>query len=201
MNKKNVFVAILIAVLALLGLTPIGSISFGFISITFMCLPVIIGTIVLGLKPGVMLGVAFGAISFIKLLLYPSVLLTPLFLEPLHWFDPILYLALLFVPRILVSVITYFVYKGIHTKKEVLHLSISSIAGSLTNTVFFLGLLYLMFKDTIAVNYDINTQGVVSMLFGVGLTNGIAEAVVAAILCTPIIMALRKNKRFSDSKS
>ncbi len=201
MNRKNIFVAILIAVLALLGLTPIGSISFGFISITFMCLPVIVGTIVLGLGSGVMLGTAFGAISFVKLLLYPSVLLTPLFLEPLHWFDPVLYLVLLFVPRILVAVIAYYVYKWVHPKNEVLRLSVASVAGSLTNTVFFLGLLFVMFKDTIAINYDINIQGVYTMLFGVGLTNGIAEAVVAAILCTPIIMAIKKTGRFSDSRT
>jgi uncharacterized membrane protein len=201
MNRKNVFVAILVAVLALLGLTPIGSISFGFISITFMCLPVIVGTIVLGLGSGVMLGAAFGAISFIKLLLYPSVLLTPLFLEPLNWFDPALYLVLLFVPRILVAVIAYYVYRWVKPKNEVVRLSVASVAGSLINTVLFLGLLFLMFKETLAVNYDIDVQGVYTMLFGVGLTNGIAEAVVAAILCTPIIIAIRKTGRLAEVKT
>lgn len=200
MNRKNVLVGVLVAVMALLGLTPIGSISLGFISITFMCLPVIIGTVILGLKPGVMLGAAFGMISFFKLLLYPSVLLTPLLLEPKNWFDPILYLVLLFVPRILVAVVTYFVYRGVRTKSQVFNLCVSSVAGSLTNTVFFLGLLYLMFSNTIALNYGTNLNGVYTMLFGVGLTNGIAEAIVAAILCTPIIIAVRKNNRFADFK-
>jgi uncharacterized membrane protein len=149
----------------------------------------------------VILGTAFGAISFVKLLLYPSVLLTPLFLEPLNWFDPVLYLVLLFVPRILVAVIAYYVYKWVRSKSEVLRLGVASVAASLTNTVFFLGLLFLMFKDTIAVNYDIDVQGVYAMLFGVGLTNGIAEAVVAAILCTPIILAVKKTGRFKNAET
>lgn len=197
MNKKNVFIAILISIMIILGLTPIGSISLGFISITFMCLPVIIGTVILGLRQGIILGVAFGAISFVKLFIYPSLLLTPLFMEPLNWFDPILYLVLLFIPRILVPVATYAVYKFVKTKSSVFNLSVTAIAGSLTNTILFLGMLYLMFSKNIAINYSTDLSGVYTMLFGVGLTNGIAEAIVAAILCTPIIIALRKNKSIS----
>lgn len=190
-TKNMVLIAILVAIMLLLGLTPIGSISFGFISITLMCLPMIIATLTLGLKTGIIMGVIFGAISFVKLLIYPSVLLTPLFLSPLNWYEPILYILLLIVPRVLIAVTTNGMVSLLKNANPVLKYSTASLIGSLTNTILFLGLLYLMFSSTIGVNYGTDSAGVFAMLFGVGLTNGLGEAVVAAIVCTPVVIALK----------
>ena len=48
--------ALFVALVFLLGLTPLGLITLGFINVTILCLPVIVGTILLGLKTGLLLG-------------------------------------------------------------------------------------------------------------------------------------------------
>lgn len=48
--------ALLAALIILLGVTPIGLIPLGFINVTILCLPVIIGTLLLGLRTGLVLG-------------------------------------------------------------------------------------------------------------------------------------------------
>lgn len=50
--------ALLAALIILLGVTPIGLIPLGFINVTILCLPVIIGTLLLGLRTGLVLGLS-----------------------------------------------------------------------------------------------------------------------------------------------
>ena len=47
-----------IALVVLLGLTPLGLIPLGFINVTILHIPVIIGALALGLKGGLILGLA-----------------------------------------------------------------------------------------------------------------------------------------------
>ena len=58
-----VLTALFIALVLLLGLTPIGLIPLGFINVTILCVPVIVGTLFLGLKTGLVLGLCFGGVS------------------------------------------------------------------------------------------------------------------------------------------
>ena len=55
-TKNLTLTAILVAVMLLFGFTPIGYIPLGPVQVTLMCLPVIIGTLVLGLRTGFILG-------------------------------------------------------------------------------------------------------------------------------------------------
>ena len=55
--------ALFAALVFLLGLTPLGLIPLGFIYVTILAMPVIIGTLVLGLRTGLLLGLAFGGVS------------------------------------------------------------------------------------------------------------------------------------------
>ena len=61
--KTLVLGAILAAVTLLLGMTPLGIIPLGFINVTIMCIPVIVGTICCGLGVGLILGAVFGIAS------------------------------------------------------------------------------------------------------------------------------------------
>ena len=60
--------ALFVALVFLLGLTPLGLIPLGFINVTILCLPVIVGTILLGLKTGLLLGFFFGTASLMSVL-------------------------------------------------------------------------------------------------------------------------------------
>ena len=69
MNKNTrelVQTAIFVALILLLGLTPIGMIPLGFINLSLLGIPVVIGTLLLGLRRGLLLGLCFGAVSAMK---------------------------------------------------------------------------------------------------------------------------------------
>ena len=182
---------LLVTLILLLAYTPLGAIYIGPIGITLVCLPVIIGTLLLGLKPGLLLGFIFGAVQFSKTFFFPSPLLAPLLFSPAHVYDPLLYIILMIVPRMLVPVTTYLVAK-IPIKQMSIRYGLASVLGSFTNTVFFLSMLYLMFMPSLCINYGTNAGGIATMLFGIASTNGVLEAIVA-VVCVPIVFALRKT--------
>ena len=77
MNTRNgnlvnlVTLALLMALIFLMGQTPLGLIPLGFCNVTLLVIPVAVGTLFMGLKYGVLLGLTFGATSFVSALLRP----------------------------------------------------------------------------------------------------------------------------------
>lgn len=78
---------------------------------------------------------------------------------------------------------------------------ISGVIGSMTNTIFVLGLIYLIFKDEYAAVRNMASSQVLSVILGVVTTNGFIEALVAGVLtatiCVPLI---RFTKLFPAGK-
>ncbi len=189
MNKKThhlVLTALFIALILLLGFTPLGLIPLGFINITILCLPVIIGTIMLGLKTGMILGFCFGTVSALSafgIAGTPSALAATLVAA-----NPLLALIMCYVPRLLVPVVTF----GVNRLFSKAHhgLPIAAAAGSLCNTVCYLGLMLLFYVMT-----GIEYANLLALIGGTGLIAGAAEAVAAAVITTPVVLALRKIYR------
>ena len=78
MNTKTLAVTgVLAAITLFLGLTPYGIISIGPANMSFLCVPVAIGTLACGLKTGLLLGGIFGLTSLIKAFTQPSMLILP----------------------------------------------------------------------------------------------------------------------------
>ena len=69
-----VLLALFVGLIFLLGQTPLGLIPLGWCNVTLLVIPVAIGTIYMGLKSGLVLGLAFGATSMVSALIKPSVL-------------------------------------------------------------------------------------------------------------------------------
>ena len=180
MNKKTrtlVLTAILIAITLIFGFTPIGYIPTPFgVVITLMCLPVIIGSLTLGWKAGLSLAVLFAITSIAKI---PSDVFGPTLLAA----NPLGTLAMIIVPRLLIPLTTVGVSRLMRTKRELLNLGVASVVGSLTNTALYLGLLYAFFSSIMAKE----------IILSVALLNGILEAVVAGVVCAPVVRALRKS--------
>lgn len=181
MNTKTrtlALTAILIAITLVLGLTPIGFIAIpGLIEVTLMCLPVIVGSLVLGWRAGVVLGAVFALTSIItaitrsplgSLLLDASVVKT---------------LILLIIPRLLFPIVAFFVYKIIHAKRDGVNIGVAAAAGSATNTVVFLVLLAWLFPDLVAGQ----------VFTFAALVNGTIEAALATFVCVPVVSALKKS--------
>ena len=65
--------------------------------------------------------------------------------------------------------------------------AVAATVGSLTNTVFYLGMMLLFY-----IIMGINSEKVLSLIGGTGLIAGTLEAVVNAWISTPVMMALWK---------
>lgn len=182
--------SMLSAIIILMTIIPfLGYIPIGIMTATIVHIPVIIGAIVLGPLAGAILGSVFGISCLINAFIKPP---TPL--DALLFTDPLVSV----LPRILIGIVAALVFRWIYKriKKQTIAALGAAILGSLTNTIFVLGSVYIFHKD-IGAQY---LQTDVSSLFKVMLviigTNGILEAIVAAIIATAIAKAL-----FASNKS
>lgn len=190
MNKSTLqltLTALFVALILIFGLTPIGMIPLGFINISLLGVPVVVGTLMLGLKTGLLLGACFGTISALSAFgIYgtPSTLAAALVSA-----SPILALLMCYVPRLLVPVTAYLIYCAVSRggKYEKRALPCAAVAGSLTNTVFYLGLMLLFY-----CLMGIDNSTVLKLIGGTGLIAGSAEAAVNALVTTPVVIALKK---------
>lgn len=93
---------------------------------------------------------------------------------------------------ILTVALAYLTHKKF--KEKALDVMISSIAGTLTNTVGVLSMIYLLYaeKFVAALGQDVSTAR--KVIFGIGVTNGIPEAIIAIIIVTSVVGALKNRK-------
>lgn len=199
-KKTNVRVlsqmALLTGLMIVLGFTPIGIIPIGVISATTMHVPVIIGACLLGPKMGGVLGGVFGIMSVIRATITPA--LTSFVFTPFYSFTPEFSgswksLIVAIVPRILIGVVSGYIYKfimKITKEKQSIALVCAGAIGSLTNTIGVMGLIYLLFGNQYAKALDSSIELLLGLILTVVTTNGFAEVVVAGVLVLVIGKAL-----------
>lgn len=197
MNRKKtrllVIDALLAAICLVLGLTPLGYIPIGPLKITIMCLPVIIGTLTTGLKSGVFLGGVFALTSIMQIFIAPNPLYTALFVDALSW---VKIFAVCIAPRLLVPVAANLAYRGmdrlLKRRKSILSVAVAAGAGSVTNTVFFLGLFWVLFAGDAAL-LDAEVYAIFLGTFTAAVSlNAVVEIIAACAVCPPVILALRR---------
>ena len=187
MKKKTyhlTLTAALVALVLILGLSPIGMIPLGFINISILAIPVVVGTLLLGLKTGLLLGFCFGTISALGAFgIYgtPSALAGALVAA-----NPVFALIMCYAPRLLVPVVASLVYRLLSRKH--INTAAAAVAGSLTNTVFYLGLMLMFY-----VIEGIDSAKVLALIGGTGLLAGGLEAAANAIVTVPVVSALSKT--------
>ncbi|MDO5111579.1 MAG: ECF transporter S component [Clostridia bacterium] len=191
-TKDMVLHALFIALTLLLGMTPLGLIPLGFINVTILCIPVIVGTLLFGLRSGLLFGACMAISSILSMtglspLVPPSALASALFAV-----SPFLAIVMCLVPRLMIPVSTHLVYRLCARKKPETKAGIvpAAVAGSLTNTVLYLGLMLCFY-----VLAGLDAKPILGLIGGVGLIAGSLEAVAAALIATPVTIALRKIKR------
>ncbi len=176
--RKMAVTSMLAAISILLGSTPLGFIPIGPTKATIMHLPVIIGAIVEGPIVGIGIGLIFGIFSMIQAWMAPTIT-SFVFLNPL--------VAVL--PRMVIGITAYYTYKA--TKKS----SLSAAVGTLTNTAGVLGMIYLIYGARFAEALGQEKSRAASLIFGIGATNGIPEIIVAVLVVSAVITALKKMKK------
>ena len=204
--RDFVLLALFTAIVFVLGLTPLGMVPLGLIKATTLHIPVIIGCLLLGPRYGAVLGFMFGLVSFLSNTMSPAVLsfaFTPLVPVPGTPNGSPLSLIICFVPRILVGVVPWFVYRGLQklmkesSRGEVLSMAIAGAVGAVLNTALVMSLIYFLFRDAYASLKGVPVEAVAGVVLGVVGTNGVAETALAAVL-TPaigkILLSLKRRK-------
>lgn len=208
MKKINtltlVQLALLTALIFLLAFVPyIGYIKIPVLAIqaTTIHIPVIVGSILLGPKAGAVLGFCFGLTSLINNTTQPSITsfcFSPFISMGEGLGGSPLALIICFVPRILCGVVPHYVYKflgrfGKDTgKPKKLAMLASGVAGSLTNTILVMSMIYLFFGQQYAAVRAIAFEAVLGVIMSVILINGTLEALVAALLAAAVCLAVQK---------
>ena len=194
--------ALFSAIIVILTFTPfVGYIPLGITRATIIHIPVIIGSILLGPKKGAFLGFVFGLTSLLNNTINPTI--TSFTFTPFYAGGNLWSLVVCFVPRILVGVVPYFVYLGVKklTHRETLPLMLSGLAGSMTNTVLVMGMIWLFFGNAYAQAKAVPVATLYQVILGVVGVNGVLEAIVAAILTAAVTGALLRFLRGRTGKT
>ena len=207
-TMSMVQVAIFGAIICIMAFTPfLGYIPLGFTRATIIHIPVIIASLLMGPKKGGVLGFLFGLTSFINNTINPTA--TSFVFTPFYSLGDVSggigSVIICFIPRILVGIIPYFVYKLILklSSEETRNRGVSNIglilagiSGALINTLLVMNLIYVFYGDAyIAASKKAVSLGYMVILSIIGI-NGVPEAVVAGILTLCIgKVLLRKNVR------
>jgi len=227
--------AMLMALILIAGFVPmIGYIPIGAIKMTWIVVPVVVGTLAFGLRSGMILATAFAVTSLIQVYI------------PGDWLglqlmsiSPIKLMMIIFIPRLLIPLVTFGTYKLLKSKLEIFIqillialfgifaitnlaerwfyllpavlialgvilsrqgrgtriYAISGMFGSLTNTVLFLGGIYVLFLaepafSVVAEQMGTSVETLGAFLTGIALSNGIPEAILAFVLCGLILYVL-----------
>ncbi len=174
MKTKNlVQLGILSAIIIVMSFTPLGFLKIGLIEATLIPIPVAIGAILLGKKGGAILGGVFGLMSFSLCF-------------GISWFgtqlmsiNPFYNAILCFVPRILAGFLAglIFEYLGKKDKTKIISYALSSFSVAFINTLIFVPMFVLMYRNTDFFNKELNADGLGMMAFMIAFVgiNGLVE--------------------------
>lgn len=185
-RKKQIYemtlLAVLTGIIILLSFTPIGYIKTAGLEITLLVIPVVVGSITLGIKGGTFLGLIFGITSFLQCLLGFSA-----FGLALLEINPILTAIVCIVPRTLMGFFTGIIYQLLskNIKNELVSSITTSIIGTLLNTILFMSFLCLCFYQTSYIQEmktDYGANNIITfIIYFVGI-NGLVELIVNPII-------------------
>ena len=143
-TKYMVELALMVAVILVMSLTPLGYIRTPGLSITLLTVPVAVGAIILGPKGGAVCGLAFGATSF-----YMAVTGSSAFAAALFNINPFGTFIVCIVARVLEGWITGLIFAALYkSPAKKFSYYVASLACPLLNTFFFMGFLCLFFYNT-----------------------------------------------------
>jgi uncharacterized membrane protein len=183
------------ALSVILGITRLGMISLSpVVSLTIMHIPVILATLLAGLASGLGVGAIFGISSLILAATSPTGALDPFFVNPL----------VSVLPRMLIAVITWGIdvlLRKIPRTPKIVCGSISAFFGSLSNTIFVIGSLYLLHHAQIFKAMG-NREYFAGLLFIMpnALLEAAAAVIITAAVLTGIYVVKGKKSKLSQEK-
>lgn len=185
--RRIALLGILTAIILIQNFVPfLGNIPIPPLNPTIIHITVIVATLTMSTTDGMIIGGIWGITRMIRAYTMPA---TPL--DLMLWTNPMIAL----VPRILIGLFTgwgYALSKRIFSKRDKLALASASVVGSFTNTIFVLLFIYLFYGEPYAQAIDVDISNLAGALAVIVGTNGVAEAIAAAIIAPLITIPLRK---------
>ena len=195
-SARMTLLAMLVAMLVVLAFInipmPMG------LSITFNMIPVAIAAIAMGIPGGIIVGGAFGLISFLQCYGICGIsgmgvaLVTA---NPSFGFACLMFVQR-FVSRVLVGLLAAIVFRGMEKTKAPMYIKgmLTGFSAALFNTLFFMTLLVLLFGQTEFMQNQMAGRGILAYLIASVGINAVVEMVVAALVTGAAGVALKKAR-------
>ena len=188
---RMTLLAMLVAVLIVLAFVnipmPMG------LSITFNMIPVAIAVMAMGMPGGLIIGGAFGLISFLQCF---GIFGFSALGAALVNYNPFLMFVQRFVSRVLVGALAAVVWSALNRTSLPLYVrgAVTGFCAALFNTLLFMSLLVLFFGSTEKLAGPIAEKGVfLYIITSVGI-NAVVEMAVAALVTGAAGVALKKAR-------
>lgn len=193
--RRMVQIALLAAIMMVMSVTPLGYIPLPFMKATIMHIPVIIGACLLGPRVGAGLGALFGLTSVVMATINPNItsfVFTPFYSFNEQFHGSIWSIVVAMLPRILIGVVSGYVFILVKKviKNDTVSLMLAGISGAMTNTIGVMGLIYIFFGEQYAMAGGKDPQLLLGIIIGIIATNGVMEAIIAAILTAAVCKAV-----------
>jgi uncharacterized membrane protein len=163
------------------------------LSITFNMIPVAVAAMAMGVPGGMIVGGAFGLISFLQCFgIFGSSALGAALVNV----SPVLMFIQRFVSRLLVGLLSALIYRAMCKTKAPLYVrgAVTGFSAAFFNTLFFMTLLVLFFGHTDKLAGPIAEKGVLLYIItSVGI-NAVVEMAVAAVVSGAAGAALKKAR-------
>lgn len=193
-TRYMALLAMLCAVLLVMGMTGIGFIPLPVIKATTMHIPVILGAVLLGPKAGAIMGALFGLCSIWANTTAPGLLafaFSPFMsTEGLTGVLKSLWIAL--GCRILFGFLAgwfWIVFRKL-LKNDYAALPVTAAVATICHTLLVMGSIYVLLTQQYAAAKNVAVSAVFGLIMGTVTASGIPEAIAAAVLVTVIGKAL-----------
>ena len=188
--RDFVILALLVAILLLMSMTPLGYLNIGPLAITFNIIPVAIAAIALGPVGGLIAGCVFGLTSFLQCIGIGG---SSAMGVVLFGINPFLAFVQRFVPRAVDGFVLGYIYRLLSKKtKPYVACAVTGFLSAFLNTLLFMAALVLLFGNTEYVQGLIAGRNVIAFVCAFVGINAVAEMVSATLLTGAIGAALGK---------
>lgn len=125
--------------------------------------------------------IIIGIISYLSYITYSNIIL-----QESVW---------LILLNIILIILTLAIAYLTHTKfkDKALDVIVATIFGSLTNTLGVLFMIYILYAERFVEGMGGNVSTARKVIFGIGITNGIPEAIIAIIIVTSVVVGLKNR--------
>lgn len=188
--RSFVVLALLIAILLLMSMTPLGYLNIGPLAITLNVVPLAVAAVALGPVGGLICGCVFGLTSFLQCLGIGGSSAMGVMLFSIN---PFLAFVQRFVPRALDGLLLGWIYRGLSKKaKPYVACAITGFLSAFLNTLFFMTALLVLFGGTEYVQGLVAGRNLLVFVCAFVGVNAVAEMAAATVLTGAVGAALGK---------